>query len=139
MQGYKYNKPIEVRYADADMMRHVNNAKFLTYIEHARGEYFTQSCNWDWYKMGMMLARMEIDFKKPILLNSRPVVWIRTVRIGKTSFTQQNIIAELGQPEAVYAEATNVMVHVDYTTSRPLPVPEKVKEAIRQYEDGLFH
>lgn len=139
MEGYKYNRSIEVRYADVDMMRHVNNSKFLTYIEHARGSYFIQACNWDWYKQGMVLARMEIDFKKPILLNSKPVVWIRSVSIGKSSFTQQIIIAETGQPEVVYAEATNVMVHVDYTSGRPLPIPEKIKEAIRQYEDGLFH
>lgn len=139
MQGYKYNKPIEVRYADVDLMGHVNNAKFLTYIEHARGQYFIQSCNWDWKKMGMVLARSEVDFKKPILLHHRPVVWIRTVRLGKTSFTQQNIIAEVGQPEIVYAEATNIMVHVDYATGRPLPIPSMLKEAISKYENGLVH
>lgn len=139
MQGYKYNKPIEVRYADVDLMGHVNNAKFLTYIEHARARYFMEACNWDWKKMGMVLARAEIDFKKPILLTCRPVVWIRTVRLGKTSFTQQNLIAEAGQPELVYAETTSIMVHVDYNNGRPLPIPGLYKDAVSKYENGLVH
>lgn len=137
MQGFKYNKLIDVRYADVDLMGHVNNAKFLTYLEHARAEYFQKACNWDWTKLGMVLARMEIDFKKPILLHHRPLVWIRCIRLGQTSFTQQNIIAEAGQPGIVYAEALSTMVHVDYTSGRPLPIPEHLKSAIRAYDEGL--
>jgi acyl-CoA thioester hydrolase len=137
MQEFKYNKPIDVRYADVDLMGHVNNAKYLTFIEHARGDYFRKACNWDWSKQGMVLARTEIDFKKPVLLHHRPIVWIRTIRLGKTSFTQQNIIAEAGQPGIVYAEAISVLVHVDYASGRPLPIPEKIKTAIQQYDEGL--
>lgn len=137
MQGFQYSKPIEVRYADVDLMGHVNNAKFLTYIEHARSDYFRKSCNWDWAKLGMVLARTEIDYKKPILLNHRPVVWIRTTRLGQTSFTQENFIAEADQPSQLYAAATSVLVHVDYSTGKPLSIPEHLKKAIRQYEEGL--
>lgn len=137
LQGYKYYKSIEVRYADVDLMQHVNNAKYLTYIEHARAGYFINACNWDWSKLGMVLAQIEIDYKKPILLHHRPLVWIRTTRMGKSSFTQQNIIAEAGNPAMVYAEATNVLVHVDYASGKPLPIPESKKQAISQYEEGL--
>lgn len=137
MQGFKYNKAIDVRYADVDLMGHVNNAKYLTFIEHARSEYFQKACNWDWTKLGMVLARTEIDFKKPILLHHKPMVWMRTIRLGKSSFTQQNIIAEAGQPGIVYAEATSVLVHVDYASGRPLPIPEKIKSAIQQFDEGL--
>lgn len=137
MQGYKYSKPIEVRYADVDLMQHVNNAKYLTYLEHARAGYFIQACQWEWSKLGMVMARIEIDYKRPILLHHRPLVWIRTIRMGRSSFTQQNIIAESGNPDQVYAEATNVLVHVDYASGKPLSIPENKKQAIREYEEGL--
>lgn len=137
MHRFKYNKAIDVRFADLDMMGHVNNAKFLTYLEHARTEYFPKACNWNWNKQGMLLARTEIDFKKPILLHSRPLVWTRTIRLGQTSFTQENIIAEAGQFSTVYAEAIAVLVHVDYNNGRPLPIPENIKSAIRNYDTGL--
>lgn len=137
MQGFQFNKPIEVRYADIDMMGHVNNAKFLSYIEHARSDYFRKACNWDWSKLGMVLARTEIDFKKPILLNHRPLVWVRTTRLGQTSFTQENFIVEAGQGNQVYAVATSILVHVDYNTGRPLPIPGHLKKAIRQFDEGL--
>jgi acyl-CoA thioester hydrolase len=137
MQGFQYSRPIDVRYADIDMMGHVNNAKYLTFIEHARSDYFLKACNWDWTKLGMVLARTEIDYKRPILLHSRPVVWVRTTRLGQTSFTQENQIAEAGQPKQIYATAISTLVHVDYTTGRPLPITEQIKKAIRQYEEGL--
>lgn len=137
MQGFKYNKAIDVRYADVDLMGHVNNAKYLTFIEHARSDYFQKACNWDWNKLGMVLARTEIDFKKPILLGHTPTVWMRTIRLGKSSFTQQNIIAEAGHAGIVYAEAISVLVHVDYSNGRPLPIPDRIRSAIRQYDEGL--
>ncbi len=136
MQGFQYSKPIDIRYADIDMMGHVNNAKYLTFIEHARSHYFQKACNWDWNKLGMVLARTEIDFKAPVLLHHKPVVWIRTTRLGQTSFTQENIIAETGQPKQIYATAISTMVHVDFKTGRPLPIPEQIKKAIKQFEEG---
>ena len=44
MDDYHFYHPIEVRYGDLDPQGHVNNAKFLTYFEQARIEY--------WIKMG---------------------------------------------------------------------------------------
>jgi len=38
---FKHTVEIEVRFADTDAMRHVNNAKYLTYCEIARIRYWT--------------------------------------------------------------------------------------------------
>jgi hypothetical protein len=38
---FRFRRPIEVRFADTDAMRHVNNAKYLTYCESARLRYWT--------------------------------------------------------------------------------------------------
>ena len=43
---------ISVRFADCDMMGHVNNAVYLSYFEEARMHYFAQMVdeNWNWKK-----------------------------------------------------------------------------------------
>ena len=34
-EGFRHGVPIQVRWADLDAMGHVNNAKYLTYLEQA--------------------------------------------------------------------------------------------------------
>ena len=38
--GFRYRRPIEVRFGDTDAMGHVNNAAYLTYCEMARAGYY---------------------------------------------------------------------------------------------------
>jgi acyl-CoA thioester hydrolase len=37
-----FTVPVEVRFNDVDGMGHVNNALYLTYLEHARMRFFTE-------------------------------------------------------------------------------------------------
>ena len=39
---FRHRKVIEVRFADTDAMGHVNNAKYLTYMETARTRYIEE-------------------------------------------------------------------------------------------------
>ena len=39
--GWRFYIPVDVRFEDIDMFDHVNNAKYLTYIESARVAYYT--------------------------------------------------------------------------------------------------
>jgi len=63
MSIFKHKTPIEIRFADVDAFGHVNNARFLTYIEMARVKYFDEVVEWgyDWSKEGIILARAEVD------------------------------------------------------------------------------
>jgi acyl-CoA thioester hydrolase len=40
MPDFHFTYPIEVRYDDLDPQGHVNNARFLSYFEQARVNYF---------------------------------------------------------------------------------------------------
>ena len=59
---------IQIRFADIDVMGHVNNAVYLSYFEMARVHYFKQILGeeWDWNSDGILLARNEIDYLSPI-------------------------------------------------------------------------
>ena len=40
--GYRHLTTLQVRFADLDVNSHLNHAKYLTYMEHARLEYTAQ-------------------------------------------------------------------------------------------------
>lgn len=134
MQDFKYSQPIEVRYSDLDTMRHVNNAVYLTYIEQARSGYMAVSCQWDWNTLGMVLAKTDISYRRSIHFHNQPLVWIRTSRLGKSSITQEVIIAEKDRKDHVYATATVILVHIDYKSGRPLPLPDYIRKRLHEYE-----
>ena len=73
-------------YRDLDTLGHVNNAVYLSYIEHARvlmfNEYFRKYRNFHF-----VIARAEIDYVRPLFLldEVEVVAWVSS--IGRTSFT----------------------------------------------------
>ncbi|PKR81646.1 acyl-CoA thioesterase [Brumimicrobium salinarum] len=80
---------IQVRFADCDMMGHVNNAVYLSYFEMARMHYFEQlvGAEWDYQKHGTLLVKNEVVYLKPVLLNDTPKIFVHLERIGEKSFT----------------------------------------------------
>ena len=46
---------IQVRFADLDVMGHVNNSVYLSYFEMTRVHYFKElvGANWDWRNEGV--------------------------------------------------------------------------------------
>jgi acyl-CoA thioester hydrolase len=135
---FRFKAAVEVRYADIDLMRHVNNAKYLTYIEQVRSRYFPAACGWVWAEQGMVLAKTDIDFRRPILLGAKPEVYIRTLKVGRSSFTQENILAEQGKPELIYARAISVLVHVDYESGQSKALPQEIRQKLAEFDGAVL-
>ena len=59
-----YFKKVEARWGDMDGLRHINNAKYLTFLESARLEYLStlgiDINRWN-SKESVILASMKID------------------------------------------------------------------------------
>ena len=68
LNDFKYKTPIPIRFCDMDLFGHANNAIFLTYFEQARSNYWTEIIGWDWDKMGIILAKAEVEFISPVVL-----------------------------------------------------------------------
>lgn len=141
MENYRHTLEIPVRFADLDAMGHLNNAKYLTYIEQARVEYVIQVCGWSgaWSDLGMILAKMTIEFKRPVLYGDKVVVYTRCSRIGSKSFDLEYVLTRQ-QPESaaqVAATALSVMVAYDYAQQQSIAVPASWRQAISLYEPAF--
>lgn len=114
-----------VRFGDTDAMGHVNNATFLTYLEDARVGFFADAGGGLAGLAGLILARTEVDFVRPILFGTGPVrtsAWVE--HVGTKSFRMGYTMEQDGQ---VVARAVAVLVAYDYAagTSRPLTDAER--------------
>jgi hypothetical protein len=64
-----------VRFGDIDVLGHVNNCRYLTYLEDARISMFRLDLIREGREplKGLVVARHEIDYKRPLLFGPDPV------------------------------------------------------------------
>jgi acyl-CoA thioester hydrolase len=130
--SFKYKTVIETRFADFDMMGHVNNAVYFTYMEIARTKYWKQAISWDWEKTGVVIAQASLDYILPVFLKDKITMYVRTSRVGTTSFDlEYSLVKDVNGKEEICAKGKTVCVAFDYATKLPTPIPaaEKIKMA----------
>lgn len=136
MENFKFTLPIQVRYGDLDPQWHVNNARFLTYIEQARFSYLVELGLFDgksFQDLPFIVADMHIVYLAPITLLQNIVVGTRVTRLGNKSMKFEYRIEDRDSGQAL-ATVENTMVTYDYHTLKSIPIPENVRTAIAAYE-----
>src|ERR1041385_1066181 len=89
---FAHRHTVEVRLADPDAMGHVNNARYLTYVEIARVAYYEQvtgnalPIGTHGAEEGMILAEIRMTYRSPAFYGETLTVETRVERIGRTSF-----------------------------------------------------
>lgn len=122
---------IQVRFADLDVLGHVNNSVYLSYFEMTRIHYFKQlvGANWDWRKEGVLLVRNEIDYLKPILLNQEPEIFMSLEKIGEKSIS---LLYEIKINGEIYTKGKSVLVCFNAEEGKTIPVPKAMAEALEK-------
>ncbi|TBH21172.1 acyl-CoA thioesterase [Thermus thermamylovorans] len=129
MEGFPVSVPVQVRFRDLDALGHVNNAVYLTYFEVARSAYFAR-LEPDWVAQGhFLLARAEVDFRRPVHLEDRVEVGVRVVRLGRSSFDMEYLLLANGE-EAARGRTVQVWLE----GGRPAPLPEAMRRRIEELE-----
>jgi acyl-CoA thioester hydrolase len=127
---------IQVRFADLDVLGHVNNSIYLSYFEMTRVHYFNELLgeSWDWKKNGVLLVRNEIDYIEPILLHQKPYVSMNLIEIGNKSF---KLGYEIFVDEKIHTKGCSVMVCYDSVTNQTISVPIEMKKALNNLNFNL--
>jgi acyl-CoA thioester hydrolase len=131
----RHRTPLQVRFRDTDAFGHVNNAVFFTYIELARIRYLLDVLQpperFD--RMPLILARVELDFRSPILFGEDVEVETQVDRIGRSSIAMSHRMTA-GADRRLVGEAQSVLVTYDYASAKPMPVPDDWRRRIGDYE-----
>jgi acyl-CoA thioester hydrolase len=119
-----YTNPQFVRWDDIDAFGHVNNAKYLTYIQEARFLWSPL--------LEMVVAKAEVDYLEPIYEGGRfydITLWVE--QIGNSSFTLGYEV--IGDNGVVHAKVKTVQVAVSMETKKSRPLTDSEREFLKQY------
>lgn len=124
---------MQVRFRDTDAFGHVNNAVFFSYIELARIRYFLDVLQpaEPFDRLPLILARVELDFRSPIMFGETVEVETQVDRIGRSSIGMSHRMTADGR---LVGEAQSVLVTYDYEIARPMPVPDEWRSKFDAYE-----
>lgn len=133
-QSFAYWHAIATRWSDHDQLDHVNNTRFFTFDEDARLGYFADLWKDDprfWKEYGFILARLECDFVAQLRHPATVDVGFRICRLGGASIGTE---AAMFNGEQLVAVTRGVVVWFDYAQQKPMPIPDRVRQAIRARE-----
>jgi acyl-CoA thioester hydrolase len=138
MPPLRFSHPIEVRYADLDPQRHVNNAAVFIYLEQARAKYLQHLGLWDgtdFDDIGIIVAEASATYKAPIAYTDRVVVDVGVTRLGTKSLDLEYLVRT--HDGRSLATGRTVLVTYDYRRGASIPVPDAWRERIAQFEGDL--
>jgi len=136
MEGFKLVSEVPVRFSDTDGLGHVNNANYLSFLEVSRIDYLQKVLDCVEIKeFGVIIARVEIDYKSPAFHHEKVLVGCRVTEIGGASILMEYRLEDKATGRLI-AEAKSVMVTFDYGLGRPMRVSEEWRKKMEDY-DGI--
>ena len=138
MTDFRFFHPVEVRYADIDAQRHVNNVTYFAYMESARARYLQHLGLWDgrdFLKIGIIVAEASCSYKAAIGYGQSLRVGVRTARLGTKSLELHYSIQD-GENGGEMATGRTIQVAYDYLAQQSIPIPAAWRAAITAF-DGL--
>jgi thioesterase-3 len=120
---------IEVRSTEIDVMGHVNNAKYLEYLEWGREEWYNRAklpfAEFTAMKVGTVTVSIHIQYRKEATLGEKLLIVTKPQRCSRSSFTfYQEIRNNKGE---VVADAEVISVTIDLTTRKSTPLPDELR------------
>ncbi|NVJ86378.1 MAG: acyl-CoA thioesterase [Algoriphagus sp.] len=128
-EKFDFSVPIQVRFSDIDGYMHVNNGIYFNYFEHARALYLYDRCGWNIMEVGTVVARIELDYLKPIHMEDQVKAWVRCSRLGNTSFDLEQVLVD-ERGETIFARCKTVMVSVSMKNMKPVSIPTSYREIL---------
>jgi len=128
--SHQFTIRFPVRFRDVDVLGHVNNAVYFTYMETARTEFWLQVFGGESLNdLNFIVVHAECDFKLPAHFGDEIEVGIRTSSIGNTSFVWDYEIRNAKSDE-LFAAGKTIQVFYNHSTRKSSPVPPEVREKL---------
>lgn len=140
LEAFKHIYTVKLRFSDFDIMGHVNNARFLTYVEDARIKYLEDAITRPLHQLdyASIVAHLDIDYKAPVLPYDEVQIFTRTIKTGDKSLTLESQV--IRYPRGVNEEAmtaaicNTVLVTINIKSGKPIKHPQEMLEGIKQLE-----
>lgn len=133
LQGFRYAYELRVRWSEVDGQHIVFNANYMSYLDLAYAEYLRRGVRALEGLPQTVVVKTTLQFHKSAHFDDNLHIWVRTVRIGKSSMTVEFAITR--DDERLF-EAETIYVYLDPATNTSATVPNSWREAIAVFEQG---
>ena len=136
MDDFRMAVDVQLRFSDTDALGHVNNSVYLSYLEVARIAYLKDVLGAvETKQFGVILARVEIDYKSPAFHHETLSVGIKVTELGGASMLMEYRIEEK-KTHRLVAQAKTVLVGYDYGMNAVKRWSDEIREKVEAY-DGI--
>ena len=123
---------IKVRGFHCDMFGHVNNARYLEFLEETRWEWLNRLTTFDFFEkknLSFVVVSITINYKWPSVLNDVLKISVELKQIGNRSATVHQIITRESDDKLI-ANADVTFAMVDNTTGRSVPLDDELRKIL---------
>lgn len=139
IRHFRHHMPLQMRFNDIDMLGHLNNSVYLTFMDLAKTRYF-QAVLGDklrWGGIGVVIVNINCDFCAPTFFDDTIEVETAVVAVGEKSLTlEQRVYSP--DDERVRCRCRTIMSGFNTKTLTSEPISDEWREALEKYEDRKF-
>jgi len=123
---------IKVRGYHLDVYQHVNNARYLEFLEEARWEWLEVAEAFHWLqeqKLAFVVVNININYRRPAVLGDVLVIDSEITQLnGKSGIITQRVL--LAGQETVVADAVLTFVCIDLRTQKAVALEGELRERL---------
>lgn len=134
---------IKVRGYHLDVYNHVNNSRYLEFLEESRWEYLGDNAvvkSMMDMGLAMVVVNININYRQPALLNDLLEVTTTIDRIGNKSaaFAQQILKVDDQGERYLVADAAVTFCVMDHKSQKAVVIDGATREALESLQDDLL-
>ena len=131
-----HSTPVQIRFNDVDMLGHLNNNIYLTFMDLAKARYFNDIAGHlvKWNEINMAVVNINVNFYAPSFIDSKLEVLTSVIAISQHSLTMEQRVIDIETGE-VKCAAIYIMAGYDIKTATSLPIDTKWRDAITAWEE----
>lgn len=129
---------IKVRGYHLDVYQHVNNARYLEFLEEARWQWLEEADAFNWLmaqKLAFVVVNININYRRPAVMGDCLVIESDVSQLSSRS----GIIAQrvlLAEDRTVVADALLTFVCIDLRTQKAVPLEGELRERLAALMTG---
>ena len=130
-RDYRHFHEITTRWMDNDVYQHVNNVVYYSFFDTAVGQYLISTGALDVQSSPVigLVAETRCQYFSSLSFPSKVHVGLRVGRLGTSSVRYEIAIFRDGDDVAA-AQGHFIHVYVDRSTSRPVPLPDRLRQVL---------
>ena len=124
-----FKKIITPRISETNITRHIGHNAIPVWLEEGYTEIF-QLFNQNLAEPPLITVNLNMDFLHEIFFGKDVEILTSVEKIGTSSFILQQ---ELYQDRKLCVRASTTLVHFDYSTHKPYPIPKTVRDILKEH------